>query len=184
MNRQLLQQALEPVALESVHLTRDTRGMCVVRVNGRIAIRDNGDIIDHMATLEWFATPPAPQANFRHSHDRSTPPGAAPPAAPAPAVRESQDDLIESVIRDVAELDYSSPEGMPDVMLVTADELRGILHRYATASPAAPAQPAVPLTEGRITGIANELAFGGGHCNVYELARAIEAAHGITGGKP
>jgi len=97
----------EPVALESVHLTRDTREMCVVRVNGRVAIRDNGDIIDHMATLEWFA---------------------APPAAPAPAA------------------------------------------------------PVVPLTEGRITAIANELAFGGGHCNVYELARAIEAAHGITGG--
>lgn len=57
----------EPVALESVHLTRDTQGMCVVRVNGRVAIRDNGDIIDHMATLGWFA---------------------APPAAPAPAVRE------------------------------------------------------------------------------------------------
>ena len=89
----------EPVALESVHLTRDTRGMCVVRVNGRVAIRDNGDIIDHMATLEWFAQP-------------------------AP----------------------------------------------------------VPLTEGRITAIANELAFGGGHCNVYDLARAIEAAHGIGGG--
>ena len=47
----------EPVALESVHLTRDTREMCVVRVNGRVAIRDNGDIIDHMATLEWFAQP-------------------------------------------------------------------------------------------------------------------------------
>jgi len=52
----------EPVALESVHLTRDTRGMCVVRVNGRLAIRDNGDIIDHMATLEWFAAPPAAPA--------------------------------------------------------------------------------------------------------------------------
>ena len=52
----------EPVALESVHLTRDTRGMCVVRVNGRVAIRDNGDIIDHMATLEWFAAPPAAPA--------------------------------------------------------------------------------------------------------------------------
>lgn len=89
----------EPVALESVHLTRDIKGMCTVRVNGRVAIQDNGDIIDHMATLEWFAQP-------------------------AP----------------------------------------------------------VPLTEGRITAIANELAFGGGHCNVYELARAIEAAHGITGG--
>ena len=44
-----------PVALRSVHLARDTAGMCVVRVNGRVAIRDNGDIIDHIATLEWFA---------------------------------------------------------------------------------------------------------------------------------
>jgi hypothetical protein len=49
------------------------------------------------------------------------------------------------------------------------------------APPAAPA-PVVPLTDGRITAIANELAFGGGHCNVYELARAIEKAHGIGGG--
>jgi len=53
----LAQPVPEPVALESVHLTRDTQGMCVVRVNGRVAIRDNGDIIDHMATLEWFAQP-------------------------------------------------------------------------------------------------------------------------------
>ena len=44
-----------PVALRSVHLTRDTVGMCIVRINGRVAIRDNGDIIDHTATLEWFA---------------------------------------------------------------------------------------------------------------------------------
>jgi hypothetical protein len=51
----------EPVALESVHLTRDTSGMCTVRINGRTAIRDNGDIIDHMATLGWFAAAqPAP----------------------------------------------------------------------------------------------------------------------------
>ncbi len=88
----------EPVALESVHLTRDIKGMCTVRVNGRVAIQDNGDIIDHMATLEWFAQP-------------------------AP----------------------------------------------------------VPLTEGRITAIANELAYAGGLCNVYEFARAIERAHGIGG---
>ena len=52
----------EPVALESVHLTRDINGMCTVRVNGRVAIQDNGDIIDHMATLEWFAAPPAAPA--------------------------------------------------------------------------------------------------------------------------
>ncbi len=54
----LAQPQPEPVALESVHLTRDTSGMCTVRVNGRTAVRDNGDIIDHMATLEWFAHPP------------------------------------------------------------------------------------------------------------------------------
>ena len=55
-------------------------------------------------------------------------------------------------------------------------------HLRDVAEKVAPAAPVVPLTEGRITAIANELAFGGGHCNVYELARAIEAAHGITGG--
>ena len=88
----------EPVALESVHLTRDTRGMCVVRVNGRVAIRDNGDIIDHMATLEWFAAPPAAPAPtvpngcekiFTHKWldpdciERGCKSLAAPPAAPA-----------------------------------------------------------------------------------------------------
>jgi len=139
----LAQPVPEPVALESVHLTRDTRGMCVVRVNGRLAIRDNGDIIDHMATLEWFATPPAPQANpdmdsddvlwlwkdgehflayrhlypcyspggdpmtlgepfgkaiFRHSHDRSTSPGAAPPAPAAPARVPLTDEQIDKIL--------------------------------------------------------------------------------------
>lgn len=56
---------------------------------------------------------------------------AASPAAPAaPVVRELQDDLIESVIRDVAELDYTSLPDMPEVMLVTANELRGILQAH------------------------------------------------------
>lgn len=57
----LAQPEQQPVALESVHLMRDTRGMCIVRVNGRVAIQDNGDIIDHMATLEWFAHPAQPE---------------------------------------------------------------------------------------------------------------------------
>lgn len=58
----------EPVALESVHLTRDINGMCTVRVNGRVAIQDNGDIIDHMATLEWFAQPaPVPLTDLQLS---------------------------------------------------------------------------------------------------------------------
>lgn len=46
-----------PVALYSVELTRDTMGMCVVKINGREAIRDNGDVISHFATLDWFAAP-------------------------------------------------------------------------------------------------------------------------------
>ena len=73
----------EPVALESVHLTRDTRGMCVVRVNGRVAIRDNGDIIDHMATLEWFAAPPAAPALPAASSSARVPPPPAPVSAAA-----------------------------------------------------------------------------------------------------
>lgn len=50
--------APEPVALQSVELTRDTNGMCVVKINGRVAIEDNGDVISHFATLGWFAHPP------------------------------------------------------------------------------------------------------------------------------
>ena len=50
-----------PVALRSVELTRDVHGMCIVKVNGREAIRDNGDIIGHMATLDWFAAQPTAQ---------------------------------------------------------------------------------------------------------------------------
>jgi hypothetical protein len=49
--------------LRSVHLTRDTRGMCVVSLNGFEVIRDNGDVIDHMATpslLSTYAAPAAP----------------------------------------------------------------------------------------------------------------------------
>jgi len=38
------------------------------------------------------------------------------------------DDIIASVLRDVAELpDRSSPDGKPDMMLVTGAELREIL---------------------------------------------------------
>jgi hypothetical protein len=55
-------RAQEPVALKSVHLIRDVQGMCAVLVNGRMAIRDNGDIIDHFATLDWFAAPPSQPA--------------------------------------------------------------------------------------------------------------------------
>lgn len=64
------------------------------------------------------------------------------------------------------------------------DPARGALLYAAPPAATVPTAPVVPLTDGRITAIANELAFGGGHCNVYELARAIEQAHGIgtTGG--
>lgn len=37
-------------------------------------------------------------------------------------------DWIDQVLRDVAELpDRNSPDGQPDMMLVSADELRGII---------------------------------------------------------
>ena len=102
------------------------------------------------------------------------------------------DEQIDSVIRDVAELDYSSPEGMPDVMLVTADELRGILQaRLCEALAAPPAAPApaqpVPLTQDQIadcTRTAHRACDAKGPMTRWstEFARAIEAAHGITGG--
>ena len=80
--------------------------------------------------------------------------------------------------------EFRTTAGEPRIVLEFDAPVAGMLHVYRPdqvepCEPAAPAQPAVPLTEGRITGIANELAFGGGHCNVYELARAIERAHGI-----
>lgn len=53
--RAALAEASAPVALESVELQRDTSGMCTVLVNGRVAIRDNGDVISHHATLDWFS---------------------------------------------------------------------------------------------------------------------------------
>lgn len=58
-----------PVALSSVRLTRDTAGMCIVSVNGRVAIRDNGDIIDHTATREWFAASQQPAVPEDVAHD-------------------------------------------------------------------------------------------------------------------
>ena len=113
-------------------------------------------------------------------------------AAPAAPVVPLTDEQIDSVIRDVAELDYSSPEGMPDVMLVTADELRGILQaRLCEALAAPPAAPApaqpVPLTQDQIadcTRTAHRACDAKGPMTRWstEFARAIEAAHGITGG--
>jgi hypothetical protein len=39
--------------------------------------------------------------------------------------------VIEKIVRDVAELpDRTSPADQPDMMLVSADELRTILERY------------------------------------------------------
>ena len=99
----------DPVALESVHLTRDTQGMCVVRVNGRVAIRDNGDIIDHMATLEWFATPPAAPAPAVPAVCDGGTCGLGgycancPKQSAAPTVREPQDERIrwrDAVIKE------------------------------------------------------------------------------------
>jgi len=44
--------------------------------------------------------------------------------------------LIEDIIRDIAELpDRTSPADQPDMMLVSADELRGILMFYLSDNP-------------------------------------------------
>ena len=146
----------EPVALESVHLTRDTRGMCVVRVNGKIAIRDNGDIIDHMATLEWFA---------------------APPAAPIPdgmvmVPREPTEEMIQAAAGAWGE----SESGLHNAF---AAALRG-------GSAAAPAAPVVrePLTDKQILSMWRSSKFrgNGGQADWFcEGIRAAEAHHGITG---
>ena len=108
-------------------------------------------------------------------------------------MRELQDDLIESVIRDVAELDYSSLPDMPEVMLVTANELRGILQANGVAAVATKgkadspiAAPVVPLTDSELAKIAveDEFLLYCDQDSFNEIARAIELAHGITGGKP
>ena len=153
----------EPVALESVHLTRDTRGMCVVRVNGRVAIRDNGDIIDHMATLEWFA---------------------APPAAPAPAgwVMVPRG-LLRRLIAEALTFDPS----LQDKEAIEQAKQLAASPAAPAAPPAAPApaQP-VPLTDEQLAKIAveDEFLLYCDQDSFNEIARAIEAAHGITGGKP
>ena len=150
----------EPVALESVHLTRDTRGMCVVRVNGRIAIRDNGDIIDHMATLEWFA---------------------APPAAPAPAgwVMVPRG-LLRRLIAEALTFDPS----LQDKEAIEQAKQLAASPAAPAAPPAAPApaQP-VPLTDEQLAKIAveDEFLLYCDQDSFNEIARAIEAAHGITG---
>jgi len=152
----------ELVALESIHLTRDTRGMCVVRVNGRVAIRDNGDIIDHMATLEWFATPPAAPA----------------PAAPVP---DGWVMVPRGLLRRlIAEALTFDPSLQDKEAIEQAKQL--------AASPAAPAAPVVrePFSKAQLHRLyvnspelhkdaTSEAAF-------TRIVQLTEAAHGITGG--
>ena len=97
----------------------------------------------------------------------------------APVVRELQDDLIESVMRDVAELDYSSPEGMPDVMLVTADELRGILQARLCEALAAP--PAAPAPVAPVVREPRHVRKVGGS---FEHTGAVVAEFKTTAGEP
>lgn len=186
----------EPVALESVHLTRDTRGMCVVRVNGRLAIRDNGDIIDHMATLEWFAAPPAAPAD-----DHATPSGGQ-EAGP-------QEDRIEAAYWrfDARHKGYSqwktAPMSERDAFkaemrnALEAEKVRAEMRLVARGwrrpdAPAAPdpAAPVVrePLRRG-VDGVCSRSTCvcereGLGDQCIWLQPSAIEAAHGITGGKP
>ena len=150
----------EPVALESVHLTRDIKGMCTVRVNGRVALQDNGDIIDHMATLEWFAQPaPAEHVawcKYEQRHERPTrivlcdsdEDGAfrvyaAPPAA-QPALVLLTDVQILNLWDRVSGITQAGERRVAFARAI--ERAHGI-----AASPAAPAAPVVPLTDERIT---------------------------------
>lgn len=48
-----------------------------------------------------------------------------------PNIRGHMHNRIDSIIRDIAELpDRTSPDGQPDVMLVSDGELRDILWRH------------------------------------------------------
>ena len=228
----------EPVALESVHLTRDTKGMCVVRVNGRVAIRDNGDIIDHMATLEWFAAPPAAPAE-----DHATPSGGQ-EAGPQEdrieaaywrfdarrsgyarwkAAPMSERDAFKAEMRNALEAEKVRAEmrlvargwRRPDTpaapaptapvpdgwVMVPRGLLRRLIAEALTFDPslqdkeaieqakqlaASPAAPVLPLTDSELAKIAleDEFLLYCDQDSFNEIARAIEAAHGITGGKP
>ncbi len=107
-------------------------------------------------------------------------------AAPQPAASQAGpvgDEWISEVARDIAELDHGSPEGEPNVMLVTHDELHVILERHSQPSsfapqPAAP-EPAqaVPLTDEQIVDEAVRQEWGAGaFCAGVRFA---ERAHGI-----
>lgn len=69
---------------------------------------------------------------------------AAAPAAPtAKEGEQAGADWISNVVRDVSELpDRTSPEGQPDMMLVTVNELHDIIALHAPTTTAAPAQAA------------------------------------------
>lgn len=218
----------EPVALESVHLTRDTRGMCVVRVNGRVAIRDNGDIIDHMATLEWFAAPPAAPApvvpmqtsdlwrkGMAEKRAQASEIDKALSAAPVvpdgccrnelltalyslasnyenalgmfgqdgEGRRKAEGDLAHAM-QVAAKHNRNGPRcaapAMPQPMPRTADCL---MCGHCAATGERVVSPAMPLTDEQLARIAveDEFLLYCDQDSFNEIARAIEAAHGITG---
>ena len=160
----------EPVALESVHLTRDTKGMCVVRVNGRVAIRDNGDIIDHMATLEWFAAPPAAPDHFRDVAEKVA------PAAP----------VVPDLKHCACEFDGDACVTQCKLHAAHVDAIHEWAERAKAAEAKLLAAPVVrePLTEEQIRSMWRSSKFrgNGGQADWFcEGMRAAEAHHGITG---
>jgi hypothetical protein len=77
---------------------------------------------------------------------------AATPPAPVQAGSEDRSRLIDSIVRDVAELpDRTSPDNRPDIMLVSDSELRDILHTRLAAQPHPPADsPALDTLKQRV----------------------------------
>lgn len=161
--------AARPVALESVHLKRDLLGRCRVLVNGRQAIYDSGDIIDHMVTLDWFAQPDdlqqhaieeLHQLGYTIRDGQLYPPAALQSPAVVPAGDAATIEAVAKMIEKKAD-DYAQEFGHDDMgglsfgsgphaeakmdhhstLIELAEEIRAL----AAVAPALPASTAEPI---------------------------------------
>lgn len=103
------------------------------------------------------------------------------PAAPAPAA-PVPDGWVMVPMEPTPEMIAAMPYPANTIPAVGVACYRAMI----TASPAAPAAPVVPLTDSELAKIAveDEFLLYCGQDSFNEIARAIEAAHGIIGGKP
>jgi hypothetical protein len=105
----------EPVA-SVLGLTRDVSGMCVVTVNGREAIRDNGDIINHYTAIREFAPPSAQQAT--EAVDPENDPPACEPSDWSPPAGWGGDGSVAAMARRAAQQATGSGQVLTDVQIM------------------------------------------------------------------